>query len=102
MGFKELSLSVLQNLVQNSKYLTFIHVIKTTFFAMIMNILISLSWGENIYRSEADTNIYRSEADINKPLMRSDMTWKGRCLVGDHRASTEPVKDEERTCQQHR
>jgi len=98
MGFKERSLSVLQNLVQNSKYLTFIHVIKTTFLTMPMSILISLWWGENIhrseadtniyrseadtniYRSEADTNIYRSEADTNKPLMRSDMTWKGRCF----------------------
>jgi len=65
---------------------------------MPMSILISLWWGENIhrseadtniyrseadtniYRSEADTNIYRSEADTNKPLMRSDMTWKGRCF----------------------
>jgi apolipoprotein N-acyltransferase len=44
MGFKELSLSVLQNLVQNSRYLTFIHVIKTTFLAMPVNILISLWW----------------------------------------------------------
>jgi len=46
MGFKELSLSVLQNLFQNTKHPTFIRVIKRTFLTMPMNILISLAWGK--------------------------------------------------------
>lgn len=83
MGFKELSLSVLQNLVHYAKFLTFIHVIKRKILAVPMNILISLWWGKtSVEVGQTQTShwwevIGHGEEDV---------------LIGNHRTSTENVE----------
>jgi hypothetical protein len=67
MGFKDLCPNVLQNIVQDTKYPRFNHVIQGTFFTMPTNILISPRWE-------------KTSIAVGQTLTGSSKTGRERCV----------------------